>query len=142
MRKLVFATLLATGFAFVPDARAEGLPGHPSTGPFSNRPKTYFLGPFSRGGQGLPVFQAAPWYLYWPYDAHFLTPAPIGGAYYAPPMGYYPIQPFFPRPMYGNSGMPYGVPYSGIPADSTGVLPVPSTSPAAVQPPVELPSGK
>ena len=36
-------------------------------------------------GQPLPVFQAAPWYLYWPYDGHFLTPAPIQGAFYGPP---------------------------------------------------------
>jgi len=28
--------------------------------------------------QPLPAFQAAPWYLYWPYNAHFMTPAPLG----------------------------------------------------------------
>jgi hypothetical protein len=44
---------------------------------------------------------AAPWYLYWPYDAHFLTPAPVGGAFYPPPMmGNYPVQPYFPMPQY------------------------------------------
>ena len=48
---------------------------------------------------------AAPWYLYWPYDAHFMTPAPLQGAYYAPPMmGNYPAQPYFPSPV----GPPYG----------------------------------
>ena len=35
--------------------------------------------------QPLPAFQAAPWYLYWPYNAHFQTPAPLTGPYYAPP---------------------------------------------------------
>ncbi len=35
--------------------------------------------------QPMPAFQAAPWYLYWPYDGHFLTPAPLTGPYYAPP---------------------------------------------------------
>jgi hypothetical protein len=45
----------------------------------------------------LPVFLAAPWYLYWPYDAHFLTPAPVGGLYYPPPIpGNFPVQPYFP----------------------------------------------
>ena len=33
----------------------------------------------------LPAFQAAPWYLYWPYNAHFMTPSPLTGPYYAPP---------------------------------------------------------
>ena len=32
-----------------------------------------------------PTFQAAPWYNYWPYDGHFLTPAPVSGAFSAPP---------------------------------------------------------
>ena len=47
----------------------------------------------------LPVFQAAPWYNYWPYDGHFLTPAPIGGAFYGPPLtGNFPVNPYFPGP--------------------------------------------
>jgi hypothetical protein len=29
-------------------------------------------------------FQAAPWYLYYPYDQHFQMPAPINAPYYAP----------------------------------------------------------
>jgi hypothetical protein len=45
----------------------------------------------------LPVFQAAPWYNYWPYDAHFLTPAPVNGPFYGPPMtGNFPVNPYFP----------------------------------------------
>jgi hypothetical protein len=31
-----------------------------------------------------PPFQAAPWYLYWPYDQHFQLPAPINAPYFAP----------------------------------------------------------
>ncbi|QJW98766.1 hypothetical protein [Frigoriglobus tundricola] len=50
--------------------------------------------------QKLPVFQAAPWYNYWPYDGHFLTPAPVGGPFYGPPMtGNFPVNPYFPGPM-------------------------------------------
>jgi hypothetical protein len=34
----------------------------------------------------LPVYMAAPWYLYWPYDGHFQTVAPMAhGLYYPPP---------------------------------------------------------
>jgi hypothetical protein len=67
-------------------------------------PSTLFNG--SRLGQifhkqkaQLPVFQAAPWYNYWPYDAHFLTPAPVSGPFYGPPMtGNFPVNPYFPGP--------------------------------------------
>jgi hypothetical protein len=52
-----------------------------------------------RNGRGFfqPPFQAAPWYLYWPYDSHFQLPAPISGPY-LPPQAYgYPgsFNPFF-----------------------------------------------
>ena len=66
----------------------------------------------------LPVFQAAPWYQYWPYDAHFQTPAPVSGPFYGPPLtGNFPVNPYFPGPAgtygYGaNSGFGYG---QGIP---------------------------
>ena len=44
--------------------------------------------------QSLPAFQAAPWYLYWPYNGHFQTPAPLYGQFYAPPgMGGYGAGP-------------------------------------------------
>jgi hypothetical protein len=46
-------------------------------------------------GRRLP-FMTYPWYVYWPYDAHFQTPAPIGAPHYPPHMG-------------GHAGMgPYG----------------------------------
>ena len=47
------------------------------------------------GRQPMPAFQAAPWYLYWPYNAHFMTPAPLQGAYYAPPTGGGMVNPYF-----------------------------------------------
>jgi hypothetical protein len=53
----------------------------------------------------LPVFQAAPWYNYWPYDGHFLTPAPISGQFYGPPMtGNFPVNPYFPGPAIPTGG--------------------------------------
>jgi hypothetical protein len=43
----------------------------------------------------LPVYMAAPWYLYWPYDGHFQTVAPMAhGLYYPPPM--YTGNPWMP----------------------------------------------
>jgi hypothetical protein len=43
----------------------------------------------------LPVYMAAPWYNYWPYDGHFQTVAPIAaGAFYPPPA--YTNNPFMP----------------------------------------------
>jgi hypothetical protein len=59
--------------------------------------------------QPLPAFQAAPWYLYWPYHAHFMTPAPLGlGAPYASPpvgqgYGFGGGNPYFPQ---SPNGMP------------------------------------
>ena len=80
------------------EARAEG---GALRGPFNNQPPAHGIFSHFRGGQVLPVYQAAPWYLYWPYDAHFLTPAPVGGAFYAPPIqGNFPVQPYFPAPQW------------------------------------------
>jgi hypothetical protein len=43
----------------------------------------------------LPVYMAAPWYLYWPYDGHFQTIAPMAhGLYYPPPL--YTGNPYLP----------------------------------------------
>ncbi|MEZ6138936.1 MAG: hypothetical protein R3B84_00050 [Zavarzinella sp.] len=48
----------------------------------------------------LPVHMAAPWYLYFPYDGHFQTVAPMANA------------PFYPPPAYtGNPYLPAA--YSG-----------------------------
>jgi hypothetical protein len=59
----------------------------------------------------LPVYQAAPWYNYWPYDAHFLMPAPISGQFYGPPMtGNFPVNPYFPGAIGGFGTMPGGPP--------------------------------
>jgi hypothetical protein len=87
----------------------------PGTGKFWSR--SFFGGKFSSSGNltrmpTLPVFMAAPWYNYWPYDGHFQTVAPISaGAFYPPPaytgnpfmpaapLGYVPGAPVQPYPM-------------------------------------------
>jgi hypothetical protein len=57
-------------------------------GPFCNS------GPYKSGGglfgglfarQPMPAFQAAPWYSYYPYNSHFMTPAPMMSPFAAPP---------------------------------------------------------
>ena len=115
LRTLVLAVAglaLAAG-----NAAADGGPpkwfGPSCNGPFCNQsayPRYSSFGAYLCGGKSqLPVFQAAPWYLYWPYDAHFMTPAPVTGAFYGPPSpGNFPVNPYFPGPAYG-----YG--YSPIP---------------------------
>jgi hypothetical protein len=54
-----------------------------------------FGGSFVSQMPTLPVYMAAPWYLYWPYDGHFQTVAPMAhGLYYPPPM--YTGNPYLP----------------------------------------------
>ena len=72
---------------------------------------TVFTGLFGArgGGPPLPVYQAAPWYLYFPYDAYFQTPAPMNGLFYPPPAaGNWPSNPYYP-----TQPSPY-VPYSPL----------------------------
>ena len=102
---------LGTLAVLAPSAKADG-----GYGPFKGGPKYPTFFQFVHGSHGghqqpLPVYQAAPWYLYWPYDGHFLTPAPIGGAFYAPPVpGNFPVNPYFPQPSVPYGPIPGGVP--------------------------------
>ena len=74
-------------------------------GALANHPPTYC----QHNGHGFcqPPFQAAPWYLYWPYDAHFQMPAPIAAPYIAPQGFNTPWNPYFPAPA---GPMPAGYP--------------------------------
>jgi len=87
----MFAAAVVLGGAFAPDAQAQV--------PFQGQPLGT-RGPIMakiNARNGGVAFQAAPWYLYWPYDAHFQLPAPVAGGYSPPPsMGGYPSLPFFP----------------------------------------------
>lgn len=83
MKKFLIAVVAAAAVASQADA------GGVCKGPFGGK----------GGAHGQPVFQAAPWYLYWPYNAHFQMPAPLTGAYYAPPSaGGMLFSPYFPAP--------------------------------------------
>lgn len=98
----IFVVVMAS-----PSLRADG-----GYGPFKGGPKYPTFAAWIHGShhqQPLPVYQAAPWYLYWPYDGHFLTPAPIGGAFYPPPVqGNFPVNPYFPQPSIPTTPVPGG----------------------------------
>lgn len=106
MKKILFAALVMAVAASNASAAGgcsspfcAGQPGqYPNEGivsyMFNNRP--------------VPTFQAAPWYLYWPYNAHFMTPAPLGAPFVPPPgVGGAMMNPYFP------SHAPHGYGYPG-----------------------------
>jgi hypothetical protein len=124
MKKLFAIAAASLGLAgFAPDASASGC-----ASPFCGGQGTGW-GP---GGlfmkSPLPAFQAAPWYLYWPYNAHFMTPAPLTGPYFAPPYSggalvnpYFPAQPVVPVAPYGAVPPPVGnLPPNGLPVPPNG----------------------
>ena len=93
MKKVLLAVVAILGTIVVAnDVSANG--GGLFFGPSSAGPRL----PFFRQTP-VPAFQAAPWYLYYPYNAHFQTPAPMMGGYAAPPAGGAGVNPYFPAPM-------------------------------------------
>lgn len=115
-RKIVFGATVA--LVMVASGSKAHAWGWGCNGPMCNQPKYPYLGAYLFGHQKqpLPTFQAAPWYLYWPYDGHFQTPAPVNAPFYGPPTaGNFPVNPYFPAPAYAPYGaMPGGPPPSGI----------------------------
>lgn len=116
MKKLFLAAVLGVaGYAGTADASGCGNPfcqTHSGTG----------FGLFHK--QPVPAFQAAPWYLYWPYNAHFQTPAPMTGAFAAPPYGGQGlVNPYFPAAGYGGYAAPAApvAPPAAMPAG--GIIP-------------------
>jgi hypothetical protein len=129
-----FVIAAAAGLALAGTAETARAGGIGCTGPGcgANGPRTLFGGfnGFGLQKQKLPVFQAAPWYQYWPYDGHFLMPAPVTGPFYGPPLtGNFPVNPYFPGPAipvgsaYGfGQGIPGG-PYPAVPSPPMPPLP-------------------
>jgi len=112
MRKMVVLALLGLGLAAV-EASANG-PG--GAGGFSWRVNVRPI--FGPGyGLGTPQ-QLGPWYLYWPYEGHFQTPALPQYPYW--PMGQTlpPGLPLTGPAMMGGPSMgpPHGQPHHGGPA--------------------------
>ncbi len=110
-RSLVLALTVAAGLTVTASTASAQFKKGSYGGNNAHYPKYYSL--FGSHNNNLPVFQAAPWYLYWPYDAHFMTPAPVTGAFYGPPTaGNFPVNPYFPGAGagggYGYGQMPGG----------------------------------
>ena len=124
-KKILFAAAVALAATALdaPQASAQ----YPSNGgPFGNSPKyptlsSYVLGSHLHNRPTLPTYQAAPWYLYWPYDAHFQTPAPINAPFNGPPIsGNFPVNPYFPAAIGQYGPMPGGPPPAMMPAPPAG----------------------
>jgi hypothetical protein len=131
LKKMAFAAALALA-ALAVDASVASAQFRPNcNGPFCNQhmpPQYNTLHSFiwkSHNQPALPVYQAAPWYLYWPYDAHFQTPAPVHAPFYAPPVtGNFPANPYFPAPAGPYGPIPGGpAPFGGPPAPFGGPAP-------------------
>jgi hypothetical protein len=115
LRKVSFTAAVALAVLAV-DA---GIASAQCRGPFCNQPKYPTLSSYlfkSHQQPALPTYQAAPWYLYWPYDAHFMTPAPVNAPWYGPPVGgNFPVNPYFPAPAAQLGPIPGGPPPAGVP---------------------------
>lgn len=152
---IVAGVALALGAADRAQAAGIGVPcigcnnggggGGAGAGPAQR--KTLFNGQFHGFGliqpkAKLPAFQAAPWYNYWPYDGHFLTPAPInGGAFYGPPMtGNFPVNPYFPGAQ--GYGPPQGYPQQMMPQPYPPQQGMGMPQPMPLAPPQPLPPNR
>ncbi|HEY2911312.1 MAG TPA: hypothetical protein VGI99_13765 [Gemmataceae bacterium] len=117
-KKLLFAAAATLAIAAF-DAGTASAQVHGYNTPFANSPRYPTFGSFlfrNTGKPALPTYQAAPWYTYWPYDAHFQTPAPINAPWIGPPVGgNFPVNPYFPAPAVQYAPVPGGPPPVGIP---------------------------
>lgn len=96
MKNFILAAVGGTALAMCASpVQASGCPGPACQQPGVVGQGGVFHKLFAR--QPLPAFQAAPWYLYWPYNAHFMTPAPLPGAPFGTPgVGQPMVNPYFP----------------------------------------------
>ncbi|QDU21631.1 hypothetical protein [Urbifossiella limnaea] len=140
LRKSVIAAaaaLAALPASAMADGRIHG-------SPFMSQPHTPRLGPYlfaNHHNRQLPAFQAAPWYLYWPYDGHFQTPAPVHAPFYGPPAGgNFPVNPYFPGPAGYYGPMPGGPAPVMAPAPAIHPNIVPPSTGAVPTAPISIPT--
>jgi hypothetical protein len=137
IRKILFVAAMALAVTAFDAGTASAQFSGSWHGPFGNQPRyptlsTYLFSSHSR--PMLPTYQAAPWYMYWPYDAHFLTPAPVNAPFNGPPVaGNFPVNPYFPAPAIQYGPMPGGPPPAGFP------LPPGMPPPAGIPAPAGVP---
>lgn len=97
MKKLIFTTAALLTLALTATNASAGGGSPFGGGQPGSYPNEGFLS-YMFHNRPVPTFQAAPWYLYWPYNAHFMTPAPLGSPYMAPPgVGGAMTNPYFPQ---------------------------------------------
>ena len=131
LSKALFTAIIALAVAASSHTAQAADPTYSTTPKYTNF-GSYL---FKSHEQKLPTFQAAPWYLYWPYDGHFLTPAPIQAPFMAPPVnGNFPVNPYFPAPTGYYGPMPGGPAPSGIPSVSGAGFAVPQAMPPVLRP--------
>lgn len=136
MKKLLVASLPALLLAVPSGAHADG---------FFNAQGGFMVRLYNQNatiGFGPGTLQASPWYNYWPYEAHFQTPAPTGYPWWPAPQtpspGFMPSAPAYapaapaapvapgytpPAPTPVAPGAPQGIQptnyyYQGIPAQA------------------------
>jgi hypothetical protein len=123
MRRILYAAVLAVPLCAAP-AQAQTCfccPGLPPTR--LDGSVTLRLNLWAGGGQT----QLGPWYLYWPYDAHFQSPPPLGPSMPGPSFMTLP-------PQFGQGGQ------HGAPAPQPGGQPWTPPPPTPVQPGQKGPS--
>jgi hypothetical protein len=96
MKKFLFAIVAVAGLSAAgSEVQASGCSGPYCQSPPQAQPQGgFFHRLFVK--QPLPAFQAAPWYNYWPYNAHFQSAAPLPGTPSAYPYNGLGINPYFP----------------------------------------------
>jgi hypothetical protein len=68
-------------------------------------------GSWSGGGGGM---QAGPWYLYFPYEAHFQLPAPVGYPFWPGPVTAAAPRDYYPAGVPGPLSVPEARPLSPV----------------------------
>jgi hypothetical protein len=101
MRKYLVLVALAFGLVAPAAARADGCDGCNGC---KGCKKFGWKGPDQYGFAKKGAPRAAPWFLYWPYDAYFTMPAPTGVAF---PPGYMSAGGFNPNMYQGANFAPY-----------------------------------
>ncbi|MFO0937060.1 MAG: hypothetical protein U0798_11155 [Gemmataceae bacterium] len=105
MKTLVLTLAAAAAFLAAPVAFAGDCPSCGDGGGYAGGPRVWgpkahkyerFTGWFHSSSKP-PKLTAAPWYLYYPYNGQFMTPAPYGAPFVPPPaVGGGMANPYFP----------------------------------------------
>jgi hypothetical protein len=93
MRRLLLTALIGLLLLASEASASGGVPGNIGFGVQFN----------FKWGHNSPSGVLGPWYQYWPYEAHFITPA-------------HPHYPFWPSPQTLQRGVPHAQPPTPVPS--------------------------